>query len=137
MKDRDIEEIKKILHKFFLSFFSIYENKKTGKISSFDYNINNIIINHDGFYLIDPGMKLEQEMPKCWLIYLLCDLGLVNIHDESQYCKEFIKMQENDFIDKIKNIKTEMPEVKKIFGKTAFIPEYDINSIKNIKSEVY
>ena len=135
------EEQKNILEKLFIYFFSVYENKNNGKIPIFDYNPHNIIINQKGFYFIDKGLTVKQEMPKSWIIYQICIsnlnrydlykyfLGKFCLKDEFSKFKKFEKEWNARWLKDVNSVVTPLREFDKYFSERGFMPDYNLDYI--------
>lgn len=138
---RNRQEKIEILTKYFDYIFSKYINPKTAKLPGyfFDMTPPNIIVNNDGFHIIDSWVSLKDypECDKCFAIYAAArfeDEELYNYfvekyklnNEKEKYDFYLEKARKN--LDKLQNNSSfkMQKNIDKYFNDRAFMPEYKL-----------
>ncbi len=138
---RTYEEKKEVLEKYYEYVFNNYITPETGKFPGyfFDANPTNIIVNDEGFHLIDIASKSKaaNECDKNYIIYISTyyannDLyhyfiEKYNLEDNGKEYDDYMQNNEKFF----NKYRTAPPEdnkklVDKYFSDRAFMPEYKL-----------
>ncbi len=132
---KSMDEQKRILEKVFDYIFSTYEDKTTGKIPKYDFNISNIIINDKGLHFIDLNTQNKEYTDRTGIICQICFIELGNKEIYKYFIKYYnLKDESKKYKKRSLKIKIERKKQylayskQKYFQAQNYLPEYDIDN---------